>query len=349
MSKNVGTVNLAKILQGNKRVIDDYIFKFLPKRNKIAEISLLYRMMRDYPARAGKGLRSSLCLLTCEAFGGGAEKAIVTASALELFHNWILIHDDLEDMSEMRRKQPVLHRKYGIPLAINAGDALHGRMWELLLRNREVLGDAKTVEILHEIRRTVNETTEGQHMELTWVKENRWDLSLENYVEMCTKKTSWFTCISPCRTGAIIADAHPRDVEGLIEFGANLGVAFQIQDDVLNLIGEEAKYGKEISGDIWEGKRTLVLIRLLKVCNGEDRSLILSIMNKKREDKTTAEVREILNLMKKYGAIEYARRTAERLTGRAKASLSGLSRNFKDDEAKATLFALVDFMVRRDW
>lgn len=349
LPKDHSAVNLREVLERNKRTVDDYIFRFLPKRNKVAEISLLYRMMRDYPARLGKGLRSSLCLLTCEAFGGQAEKALVTASAFELFHNWILVHDDIEDMSEMRRKQPVLHRKYGIPLAINTGDALHGRMWDLLLTNRSILGDEKTLQILQEIRRTVNETTEGQHMELTWVKENRWDLTEEDYLKMCTKKTSWFTCISPCRAGAIIADADPENLETLTRFGADLGVAFQIRDDILNLTGEEAKYGKEISGDIWEGKRTLVLIRLLKVSNKRDRNLILSVMNKKREEKTRREVLLIRNLIKDYGATDFARRRAERLAHRARLSLTQLSRSFKDDKAKDVLFALVDFMVSREW
>src|SRR5437899_3052483 len=114
----------------------------------------------------------------------------------------------------------------------------------------------------------VNETTEGQHMELVWVVENKWKLNESDYLEMVSRKTSWYTVTSPCRLGAIVAGAGEGELRKLLEFGTKLGMAFQIQDDALNLVGDAEKYGKESSDDILEGKRTLILLRLIEKAEG---------------------------------------------------------------------------------
>jgi len=128
------------LLSGLKSDVDRYIFNFLPLRHDIPEIDLLYQMMRDYPSRSGKGLRPGLLLLFNRAYGGNDSQAINTAAALELFQNWIVIHDDIEDQSDLRRGLPALHIKHGVPLALNAGDALAGKMLEMLLQNKSILG-----------------------------------------------------------------------------------------------------------------------------------------------------------------------------------------------------------------
>jgi geranylgeranyl diphosphate synthase type II len=289
-----------------------------------------------------------LCVLWCEAVGGQRADAIPTAAALELFHNWILIHDDIEDGSDMRRGQPVLHRRYGIPLALNAGDALHVQMWHLLLKNRARLGDTKSLRVLSEVLRMVNETTQGQHMELAWVREDRWDLQEADYLLMCEKKTSWYTCISPSRLGGLIGGATPADLQRCIPFGRQLGIAFQIRDDILNLEGEERKYGKERGGDLLEGKRTLMLIRLLNLCRPAERERILGLLSKPRTEKTPDLVEELLGLMQRYDVIEYARRYAGRLTKAARRSFESIF-EAKRGATVAKLRDLIDFMTARDW
>jgi geranylgeranyl diphosphate synthase type II len=239
----------------NKDAVDQFILDFLPSHSDVLEIQMLFDMMRDYPSRPSKGLRSSLCIFTCESLGGSLDEALGTAAALEIFQNWILIHDDIEDYSELRRGEPVLNRKYGIPLAINTGDALHAKMWELLVQNQKTLSSSKTMIIIDEFLRMINETTEGQTIELAWVEHNRWDLKEDDYFLLCNKKTAWYTCITPCRLGAAIAGASSNKQDLFIPFGSYLGIAFQIQDDILNLDGDEQKYGKESGGDILEGKR----------------------------------------------------------------------------------------------
>lgn len=336
-------MDIKKVLAEKKRLVDQEVLKHIPDR----EPHLHYKMMRDYPSRGGKGLRPGLCILTCEAYGGSVEDALLSATALEMFHNWVLIHDDIEDYSDERRGKPCLHKIYGIPLAINAGDALHIKMWEVLLKNREKLGDEKTLRIIEEFVKMINETTEGQTLELSWVENKNWDVSEEDYYTMIIKKTSWYTCITPMRVGGIIADAPEEHLKNMIDFGLAMGKAFQIQDDVLNLVAEEQKYGKEIAGDIWEGKRTLILIHLLKNCTSEERKRIIEIMNKPRDKKTKGEVIEILDLMKRYGSIEYAKKEALKHAQKAGELFEQL-KGMKDDKARKEIKAIIDFVIERE-
>src|SRR3989454_4686513 len=183
---------LDEVARVKSRVDDVTLNQLLPPSSPLKEVDLLYRMMRDYPQRKGKGLRPFFCVTTCRALGGEESESLLTAACLELFQNWILIHDDIEDASELRRGSPSLHKKYDWTLALNAGDALHARMWGALLDNQTRLGQAKTLRVMGEFYRMINETTEGQHIELGWVVGKRWNLSEEDYYMMCTKKTSWY-------------------------------------------------------------------------------------------------------------------------------------------------------------
>ena len=340
-------------LQGEmKRVksrVDKLILdQLLPRSSPVREVDLLYRMMRDYPARQAKGMRPFLCVTTCRAAGGSEDDALLTAACIELFQNWILIHDDIEDGSELRRGEPALHKKYPEALALNAGDALHARMWESLLRNTKSLGTEKTVAVLDEFSRMVDQTTEGQHMELGWVAAKRWDLKEKDYYEMCTRKTSWYTVASPCRLGAIVAGADPGALDKLKEFGMALGVAFQIQDDSLNLVGDQAKYGKAKSDDILEGKRTLILLHLLEVAGQGERDKVIAIMNKDRGAKTPSDVSYVLSMVEKHDAVGYARKRAAELLKEALATLDGVGWS-GDRSSVEMLSSFARFAVEREW
>ncbi len=327
------------------RVDGQILDHLLPASASYQEVDLLYKMMRDYPQRQAKGLRPFICIASCRAFGGEEEDAFLTAASLELFQNWILIHDDIEDASEMRRGSPALHKKYDWTLALNAGDALHARMWGALLDNETRLGRAKTLRVMGEFYKMINETTEGQHIELGWVVGKRWDLTEEDYYLMCTKKTSWYTSIAPLRLGGMIAEADEGDLEKLISIGTKLGVGFQIQDDVLNLSGDE-KYGKEIADDLLEGKRTLILIHLLRTCSEAERSWVIAVMDKTREEKK--DVQKVLGLIQKYGAIDFARKKARTLVDEARTDLAVLSWR-GEKEWIALIDDVARFAVERQW
>jgi len=332
-----------------KARVDDLILtRILPRTNKIKEVELLYAMMRDYPSRQAKGMRPFLCVTACKAAGGKEDDALLTAACIELFQNWILIHDDIEDGSELRRGEPALHVKYGPGLALNAGDALHARMWEALLGNKARLGLAKTFAVMGEFSRMVNETTEGQHMELGWVVGKRWDLEEKDYYEMCKRKTSWYTVASPCRLGAIVAGAGSQVLDVLKEFGVGLGIAFQIQDDALNLVGDQKKYGKAKSDDILEGKRTLILLHLLAAASKVERDRVILIMNKSRESKSQEEVAYVLSLVDKYDAVGFARKRATELMKESMVTLKGIKWK-GDKEAAGMLSSFTRFAVEREW
>jgi geranylgeranyl diphosphate synthase type II len=342
---NPDVFTLLKALKAN---VDRVIFDFLPTTHVTPEIDLLYRMMRDYPSRSGKGLRPGLLLLFNRAYGGNDNQALNTAAALELFQNWIVIHDDIEDQSDLRRGLPALHIKHGVPLALNAGDALAGKMWEMLLRNREILGAEKAMQIFEEFLFMYSQTTSGQHIELGWVSAARWDITEEDYFNMCRHKTAWYTVITPAWAGALIAGAPQITRDIIVRFGIDLGVAFQIQDDILNLAGDVDKYGKEIAGDLWEGKRTLVVIDLLRKCSPDERSYVLDALNKPRESKRPEEIAEILALIKKHDSIKYAARISQALAKNARQIFTDSIDGAIIPEYRSILLNLIDFIVNRD-
>ena len=358
MEQEVSPESLLELLTRNKKELDAIALRFLPQASPNKEISMLYKMMRDYPSRGGKGFRGSLCLLWCELCGGQREDALVAATALELFQNWILIHDDIEDESDLRRGYPALHRKYGVPLSINAGDALHGKMWELLLSNQEKVGEAISFQILREFSSMLNETTEGQQVELSWTVSKNWEITESDYLLMVTKKSAWYTCISPARIGVILGsisrestnDDRRRILELLIQMGTDMGIAFQIVDDILNLTASEERYGKEILGDIFEGKRTLMMIHLLSNCNAEERRKIISILSKPRQEKTVQEAKRVFELMKKKRAIEYASDVARKHAQSGLALYDSICREcgLRSTKSYETIRLLLEYLVKRD-
>lgn len=341
-------MELADFLARNKKKLDERIFSVLPPGHTDKDIDLFYSMMRDYPGRKGKGIRGSICLLSCEMLGGDPDLCLDTAAALELFESWVLIHDDIEDQSDMRRGEMTLHKKHSIPLAINAGDSLHNRMWQILLRNKEILGSELTFRIAEEFLYMINRTTEGQHVELSWTENGRFDLTEEDYYSMCKRKTAWYTCISPLRLGGLIAGTKARILDSMKAIGTDMGLAFQIQDDVLNLLGDETKYGKEICGDIREGKRTLALIHALKNCDSDARVLIETVITKPREDMTDGDVRSVLNAMQKCGSIEHARDKASMFASSARKKFDTSLSAVAESPAKQRIREIIEFVVSRD-
>ncbi len=273
----------------------------------------LYGPLLEYPLREGKGFRPALCLATCQACGGRVEEALDTAASLEMFHNAFLIHDDIEDLSESRRGEQTLHAKYGIPIATNVGDALNMLAMRTLLRNTETLGLERALTLIFEVERMARESTEGQSIELDWVKFNRADVSVTDYLRMTRKKTCWYTCITPLRAGALIANVPPEALRPFTSFGFRVGAAFQIQDDILNLTAEERLYGKEIAGDIAEGKRTVIVIHLIDQLNAHERRRLLDIYARPRQEKSATDIEFVLDRMRRHESIQFAARLAHKL------------------------------------
>lgn len=273
--------------------------------------------LRDYPERGGRSLRSSLCIAVARCFGASLEDALNSAVALELFHNAFLVHDDVEDDSEERRGRPTLHVLHGVPIAVNVGDALGLLGLRPLLDNRSTLGLRVATSILEETERMASETVEGQAIELGWRRSNVIDLGEDDYLRMVLKKTCWYTMIFPHRVGAMIGKRGRLGQDEFLHLGFFVGAAFQIQDDLLNLIGDPKRYGKEMNGDLWEGKRTLMVIHLLNQVPGPERERLRRFLAQPRQSKRSQDVRWVRGLMDRYGSIEYCRGVAHGLAGAA--------------------------------
>ncbi len=307
----------------------------------------LYDLMADYPSRGGRSLRASLCIAAARAFGAPLPSAVDSAVALELLHNAFLVHDDVEDESEQRRGQPALHEIHGVPLAINAGDALIVLSLRPLIENRATLGVRKSLEILSETERMARESVEGQALELGWRRDNAVDLRDADYFKMILKKTCWYTTIYPCRVGAIIGARGRVDSSHCVRFGFLLGSAFQIVDDVLNLTGDPDRYGKELDGDIWEGKRTLMIIRLLQRATRPELTRVRRLLGRSRRQRSAADVTWVRARMKAYGCIEHARQVAHGLAGAAQHEFSTAFAGVAESRDKAFIRALTRWVIER--
>lgn len=276
----------------------------------------LYDLMADYPARGGKMLRSSLCIATARATGGEVEDALPSAASIELLHNALLVHDDIEDASDERRGTPTLHALHGVPLAINAGDAMGLLSLRPLKENFHRLGLVTALRIFEEAERMAWESAEGQALELGWQRDNRTDLGDGDYLRMVLQKTCWLAAIHPMRVGCLIGARGRLPLDPLIRLGFFFGAAFQIQDDLLNLEPGE-RYGKERDGDLLEGKRTLMIIHALRRAGGEERARLEAFLGETRAQRTAEDVAWVRALLDRTGAVAHARGVAHALGGAA--------------------------------
>ena len=307
----------------------------------------LYDLLSDYPRRGGKMMRPSICIAAARLFGAPLESAMNTAVAIEILHNALLIHDDIEDGSEKRRGLPTLHLLHGVPLALNAGDTLTLLTLRPLLENRSKIGERLTLRIIEETERMARECAEGQAMELGWRRYNTIEIGDADYLEMVLKKTCWLATIYPIRVGALIGSRDSVDLDQFMRYGFFLGAAFQIQDDLLNLVGDDG-YGKELNGDIWEGKRTLMLIHAIQESTAAERARLSEILCRPREGRSLSEVRWIRKLMNKYECAEYARKIAHGLAGAALHEYSLISAGLPDSRDKQFFEQMVAWVIERN-
>ncbi|WP_161883311.1 polyprenyl synthetase family protein [Deinococcus alpinitundrae] len=322
----------------------DLILGLLPDTHSRPELRAFYTMLRDYPQRGGKGLRSELLLLSAEAHGvreGSPQwrSALWLGAVIELFQNWVLIHDDIEDDSEERRGKPALHRLHGLPLALNAGDALHAYMWA-------AVAEAGVPGAYQEVLTMIHRTAEGQHLDLDWVARREWQLSEADYLEMVRLKTAYYTVVIPLRLGALAAEQPPS--EAFTRAGEALGAAFQIRDDVLNLLEDAGKYGKEIGGDLLEGKRTLIVLHWLGDAPADQRAAFTEQMALPRADKDPARIAEVLGWLRRSGSLDYAQRAAAQRGEAGLALLQETLSGAANPAAAAKMLSLVRSYVTRE-
>ena len=302
-------------------------------------------IISDYPFRRGKYLRPTLVLLMTEAMQGSSEKSVYTAAAMQMSEDWILIHDDWEDGSLERRGKPALHRLVSSEIAINAGDTLHECMHRVLSKNSCLLDADLARRVQNEFFLMLGRTTFGQYAEIKWTQENKDDMTEEDVLFTVSGKTVYYTIAGPLRLGAIIAGATDDQLKRIYKFSYPLGLCFQIRDDVLDLTGDFEGQKKQKYNDIYEGKRTLILLHLLHHCSPEEHEHIEAILSKPRELKTEPEVRYIRDLMDHYGSIAYAEKEAERYATMALELLPCI--DFIRDNYCELFQQMVEFILRR--
>ena len=296
----------------------------------------VYGLLSEFLSSRGKLLRPALCLSACRAVGGRVEAAVPAAAAVEMFHNFTLIHDDIEDSSQMRRGRPCLHVKYGLPLALNAGDGLFMMVWQEALR---IKGKNQTA-AQRRLLAAFTKVLEGQAIELGWYRKNKWNITEAEYYSVVRGKTGALIA-GACEVGGIVGGAGRKERKALYDFGMGIGVGFQIMDDALNLIGDEKKYGKEIGGDVREGKRTLITIRALRTLPTGKRIRLARLLKKHR--KSASDVRAAVSLLRESGAVESAVREAEKIVGGAVGALDALPQG----RAEERLAELAHYIIER--
>ena len=333
---NSSKTNLKREIKSRAALAEKEIREYLDR-----PLDELYAPLRDIMSRGGKRLRPAMCMIACEAVGGKAKDALTTAAAIEMIHNFTLIHDDIADKSELRRGKPCLHHLHGLGLAINAGDGMFSVAYCALVDAVKRMEWGPGTRVLGILAQRVTEVCEGQAMDIAWVEKRRWDLTEKDYFEMIRRKTGALMSAA-CETGGVIGGGTEKQIRGLRDFGMDIGVGFQIHDDVLNLRADVKKYGKEIGGDINEGKRTLMVISTLEACRPSEREFLGRMLDKPRNSQD--EIKAAIEIIEKYGSIDNAARVAKKIVEDGKKGLIALPKS----KARGILIDVADYLIERD-
>ena len=321
------------------------LHEYLPDQEPRAA---LWDLVADYPNRGGKAIRPSLCLATCVAFGGDLDDARPSAVAIEMLHHAFLVHDDVEDASELRRGAPTLHERVGVPLAVNAGDALALLATRPLWDNQQRLGSRLAGLVADEFDRMARHTVEGQAIELGWRRDAPVELTPDDYLDLIMRKTCWYTTIHPVRVGALIGSWARADLDRFVRFGFYLGAAFQIRDDVLNLVGEEARYGKEQFGDLYEGKRTLMLNHVVTASTGDEHERLAAFLRQERSERTADDVAAVLDSMRRHRSIEFAEHLGRGIADAAHTAFEEAFDGVADSPERRFIEGVIPWMLERE-
>ena len=260
-----------------------------------ASPATLYEPGEYFLQIGGKRIRPVLCLLGNELFNEIHDDAYQVARAIELFHNFTLVHDDMMDEASLRRGKQTVHTKYDYNTALLVGDVMIIRAYEFL----QQIQPTYLPKILQLFNRTAREVCEGQQLDMDYAKMD--SVSMDQYIEMITLKTSVLLAAS-LEAGAIIGGASENNCRQLYEFGKKIGIAFQIQDDYLDAFGDAAIFGKEAGGDIKQNKKTFLLLHALEVANAEQKTSLESLLKTNTEDK----VEKVLAIFKACGVDAWA-------------------------------------------
>ncbi|MCW4034590.1 MAG: polyprenyl synthetase family protein [Candidatus Bathyarchaeota archaeon] len=304
------------------------------------EPKVLYKAARHIIDAGGKRLRPFLVLKSCKLVGGAEQDALATAASLELLHTFTLLHDDIMDQDEKRRGVPSVHTKWGVPIAIVAGDLLFAKVYEAITKHTDPkrVKPKRILEVLQQVTKATIELCEGQTRDMLF--EDKETVSEAEYLQMIEGKTAALFETS-ARCGGLLGGANKTQVKRLGEFGRFAGLAFQIIDDVLALTADEKVLKKPVGNDIREGKRTLMVVYALKKASKSQRKQILDTLG--NQNASAEQIKATIALIDSLGAIDYAKKVADRYINKSKKALA----KFADGADKEDLLSLSDLIFAR--
>ena len=297
----------------------------------------LYDAAGHLIVNGGKRLRPYMVIRSCQILGGKASLAMPAASAVEMVHNFTLVHDDIMDNDEMRHGVPTVHRKFGMPVAILAGDVLFSKAYQTISDSK--LSSKSNNQLISRLAKACVDVCEGQLFDIKMAEEKRIP-SQSEYINMISKKTAALFDVS-CAMGAICATNNKNDIQNLSSFGKNLGIAFQITDDLIGVMGDPKVTKKPVGNDLREGKKSLPILMAINSAKGKDKKIILKCFGNSKASKS--DLKKAVDTIRALGIEENVRKQALKYAEKAEKSLSKYS-----GSAKRELVNLLDFVVKRN-
>jgi len=320
-----------KQIEQNAKTVNKYLnskLKGNPKK--------LYDAAGHLIVNGGKRLRPYMVIRSCQILKGKVSNAMPAASAVEMVHNFSLVHDDIMDNDEMRHGVPTVHKKFGMPIAILAGDVLFSKAFQVITDSK--LSASATTQLVSRLSKACVDICEGQLLDVKMAEEKKIPSQAE-YITMIGKKTAALFDVS-CAMGAICATNKPTDISNLSSFGRNLGIAFQITDDLIGVMGDPKITKKPVGNDLREGKKSLPILMAIKLAKGNEKKIILKAFGNSKVSRK--DLNKSVEVIRSLGIEQNVRKQALKYAEKAEKSLAKYS-----GPAKIELISLLDFVVKR--
>ena len=316
--------------------VNNHLLSFLT-----GEPSELYQSSTHYLKSGGKRLRPIMVIKSCEMFKGNQHDALPAASAVELIHNFSLVHDDIMDNDDMRHGIPTVHKIFGLPLAILSGDILFSKAFQILsTTNINSIKDSSLLSMIRKLSSACVDICEGQYKDIQFSHGLNFP-SEDEYIEMISKKTAALFKVS-CSLGALCSrNATDKDVDNMSEFGQNSGIAFQLIDDLIGIAGHSKETGKAVGNDIREGKKTYPILLSFKKASEVERAQILKVFGK--DDCDNVSLKKAIDVISSLQIEKMVRKSAMDYIEKARKSI----RNYEDSDPKKILQELSTYIVER--
>ncbi len=324
-------MNKTRQMEQNAKTVNKYLnskLKGNPKK--------LYDAAGHLIINGGKRLRPYMVIKSCQILKGKASSTMPAASAVEMVHNFTLVHDDIMDNDEMRHGVPTVHKKFGMPIAILAGDVLFSKAFQVITDSK--LSPSATTQLVSRLAKACVDVCEGQLLDVKMAEERKIPSQTE-YITMIGKKTAALFDVS-CAMGAICATNKAKDISNLSSFGRNLGIAFQITDDLIGVMGDPKITKKPVGNDLREGKKSLPILMAIKSAKGTDKKIIQKAFGNSKISRK--DLGRAVDVIRSLGIEENVRNQALKYAEKAEKALGTYS-----GPAKTELISLLDFVVKR--